>query len=124
MNEQDKDIVSDIKHYIWDIEEKLDTLLNHLESEMGRICKEDEEEGEACFDLLIKEGFTIGTKFLFMPDNTEWTITGIHPKGFVVTGTINGEQKKLRIPADRKDRIEKALREKKLVILGQAEVKE
>ena len=119
MNEQDEDIVFDIKHAIWDIEDNLERLLRRLESEMERTEKEDNEDGEACFDLYIKAGFTIGTKFLFKPENTEWTITGINPKGFVITGTINGEKRKMRLPAYDKNCIEESM--EKFEIIGQDE---
>ena len=118
MNEQDEDIVSDIKHAIWDIEDNLERLLHRLETEMERTAKEDNEDGEACFDLYIKAGFTIGTKFVYQ--NTEWTITGINPKGFVVTGTVNGEERKQRLPAYDKNRIEKSI--SLFVITGQQEI--
>ena len=122
MNEKDEDIVYDIKHAIWDIEDNIARLLQRLETEMERTEKEDNEDGEACFDLYIKAGFTIGTKFIY--DNTEWTITGINPKGFVVTGTVNGEERKQRLPAYDKNRIEKCLNDNRFKIIEQGEVEE
>ena len=120
MNEKDEDIVSDIKHAIWDIEDNIARLLQRLETEMERTEKEDNEDGEACFELYIKAGFTIGTRFIY--DNTEWTITGINPKGFVVTGTVNGEERKQRLPAYDKNRIEKCLNDNRFKIIEQGEV--
>lgn len=99
MTEETGDIVSDIKSAIWDIEDNLERLLHRLETEMERILKEENEGGEACFDLLLKAGFTIGTRFIYKFDNTKWTITGINPKGFVLTAINNGEIRKSRLPA-------------------------
>ena len=109
MNEDTQDIVSEIKSSIFDIEDRIEILLRRLENEVDRITKEDNEDGELCFELYIKAGFTIGTKFVYKPDNTEWTITGINPRGFVVTGIVNGEERKLRLPAYDKNRIEKSM---------------
>ena len=115
MPEETEDIVSDIKSAIWDIEDNLERLLRRLETEMERTEKEDNEDGEACFDLLLKAGFTIGTRFIYKFDNTKWTITGINPKGFVLTSINNGEIRISRLPAYDVERLKKMMEQLEII---------
>ena len=105
-----KDDISSVARRIEELRDDLDKLLSALD-------REERDESEETFGLLIKAGFVIGTKFqIDGQSNAVWTITGICRDGYIVEcDNANGEHQKTTLKTDRKTYIEKIILKLKIL---------
>lgn len=105
-------VKDEINSISWRIEELRDELIKLL----AAIDREEREESEENFGILIKAGFVIGTKFKIDDGKEVFTITGINRDGYVVEyDKENGEHQKTRLRTDSKSYLDKILPRMKIV---------
>lgn len=88
----------DFNGIVWRIEDLQGTIQNILS--MFEAAERD--ESEECFDILLKAGFNVGTKFKTSEDGPTLEIIGICNEGFRVIEISSAEPRKMTLRTNSK----------------------
>ena len=108
-----KDIISDINCYFYQLEDKVQSLLDILRDFDEKEEKRRRDATEECFDLLIKNGFNVGTKFSC--EESVYSIVGINCSGFIIEREVDGEKRRSMFFMDEIQEVERLLPKLKII---------
>ena len=101
----EKDIDSlrdDFNSIVWRLDDLRDSIVNIL----SLFEKEERDESEECFDILLKAGINVGTKFKTSEDGPTLEIIGICNEGFRVIDITSAKPRKMTLRTDSKRYLE------------------
>lgn len=99
-----------VKEEITSISWRIENLRDELNNLLSAIYREERENSEENFGILIKAGFVVGTRFLIKDKKEIITITGINSDGYVVEyDNEKGEHQKTLLRTDSRFYLERML---------------
>ena len=88
----------DLNGIVW----RIDDLRGTIQNILAMFETAERDESEECFDILLKAGFNVGTKFKTSEDGPTLEIVGICNEGFRVIDTSSAEPRKMTLRTDSK----------------------